>query len=86
MPELPEVELVARSLDRLLRGQRIASARLLRAGLAPESTPREFARGLRGVKVEEVGRRGKHVLVRLEGGRVLLTDRKSTRLNSSHNA
>lgn len=78
MPELPEVELVARALDRLLRGQRIASAKLLRDGLAPESTPREFALGLRGARVEEVGRRGKHILVHLEGGRVLLTHLRMT--------
>ena len=78
MPELPEVELVARSLDRLLRGRRITSAKLLRAGLAPESTPREFARLLRGVNVEEVGRRGKHVILRLDNGRVLLTHLRMT--------
>jgi formamidopyrimidine-DNA glycosylase len=78
MPELPEVELVARALDRLLRGQRINSAKLLRAGLAPESTPRLFARLLRGASVEGVGRRGKHVLVRLDNGRVLLTHLRMT--------
>src|SRR5919202_2483445 len=78
MPELREVELDALALDRLLRGRRIASARLLRAGLAPESTPRSFARQLRGARVEEVGRRGKHVLLRLEGGRVLLTHLRMT--------
>jgi formamidopyrimidine-DNA glycosylase len=73
MPELPEVELVARSLDRLLRGQRIASARLIRAGLAPDTSPRTFARLLRGAAVEGVGRRGKHILVRLDNNRILLT-------------
>ena len=78
MPELPEVELVARALDRLLRGRRIMSAKLLRAGLAPESPPRSFARQLRGARVEGVGRRGKHVLLRLEGGRVLLTHLRMT--------
>ena len=78
MPELPEVELVARALDRLLRGRRIARAELLRAGLAPESPPRTFARQLRGARVEEVGRRGKHVLFGLEGGRVLLTHLRMT--------
>jgi len=78
MPELPEVELVARSLDRLLRGQRITSAKLLRAGLAPESTPRAFARLLRGASVEGVGRRGKHVLFALDNGRVLLAHLRMT--------
>lgn len=78
MPELPEVELVARALDRLLRGRRIARAKLLRAGLAPESPPRSFARQLRGARVEEVGRRGKHVLLALDNGRVLLTHLRMT--------
>jgi len=78
MPELPEVELVARSLDRLLRGRRIAKAVLLRAGLAPESTPRGFALRLRGARFEGVGRRGKHILFALDNGRVLLTHLRMT--------
>ena len=78
MPELPEVELVARALDRHLRGQRVVSAKLLRAGLAPETTPREFARELRGARVEEVGRRGKFIVFRFDGGRVLLTHLRMT--------
>jgi formamidopyrimidine-DNA glycosylase len=78
MPELPEVELVARALDRLLRGQRIASARLIRAGLAPDTTPRTFARLLRGAAVEGAGRRGKYILLRLDNGLVLLTHLRMT--------
>jgi formamidopyrimidine-DNA glycosylase len=78
MPELPEVELVARALDRCLRGQRISRAKLIRAGLAPDNTPREFARVLRGARFDEVGRRGKFILFRLEGGRVLLTHLRMT--------
>lgn len=78
MPELPEVELVARALDRTLRGQRIASARLLRARLAPDNTPRQFARSLRGARVDEVGRRGKFIVVRFDGGQVLLTHLRMT--------
>src|ERR1043165_4766860 len=65
MPELPEVELVARSLDSLLQGRSILSARLLRAGLAPETTAKEFARRLKRARVERVGRRGKHILIHL---------------------
>ncbi len=42
MPELPEVELVARSLDRLLRGRSVVAAKLLRPGLAPEPFGAEF--------------------------------------------
>lgn len=78
MPELPEVELVARALDRTLRGQRFASAKLLRPGLAPDNTPRQFARALRGARVDEVGRRGKFIVVRFDGGQVLLTHLRMT--------
>ncbi|HZT59335.1 MAG TPA: bifunctional DNA-formamidopyrimidine glycosylase/DNA-(apurinic or apyrimidinic site) lyase [Pyrinomonadaceae bacterium] len=78
MPELPEVELVARALDRLLRGQRITSARLIRAGLAPDTSPRTFARNLRGAAVESTGRRGKYILLRLDNGLALLTHLRMT--------
>lgn len=78
MPELPEVELVARALDRLIAGRRIAAARLLRARLAPETSPRSFARTLRGARIEMVGRRGKHILIRLDNGRVLIAHLRMT--------
>lgn len=78
MPELPEVELVARSLDRLVSGRVFASAKLLRPGLAPENTPREFARRLRGARVERVGRRGKHILAEFDNGQVLITHLRMT--------
>lgn len=78
MPELPEVELVARSLDRLVTGLRIEAAQLIRPGLAPENTPREFARELRGATFEKVGRRGKHILAELDNGRVLITHLRMT--------
>jgi len=78
MPELPEVELVARALDRLVGGLRIEAAKLIRPGLAPENTPREFARSLRGAKFERVGRRGKHIIAELDNGRVLITHLRMT--------
>jgi formamidopyrimidine-DNA glycosylase len=78
MPELPEVELVARALGRLLAGRRIQTARLLRPGLAPETSPQSFARKLRGAGVLAVGRRGKHILTHLDNGRVLITHLRMT--------
>jgi formamidopyrimidine-DNA glycosylase len=78
MPELPEVELVARSLDRLVAGRRVVSARLLRPGLAPETPPARFARLLRGRAVERVSRRGKHVLFELDAGLVLVAHLRMT--------
>ena len=78
MPELPEVELVARSLDRLIKGRRIVAAKLLRARLAPETPPRIFARSLRGARIEEIGRRGKHILFMLDNARVLIAHLRMT--------
>ena len=78
MPELPEVELVARALDRHLAGRRIERARLLRPRLAPETPPRAFALGLRGARVESVARRGKHVLFHLDLPRVLVAHLRMT--------
>ncbi|HYY57732.1 MAG TPA: bifunctional DNA-formamidopyrimidine glycosylase/DNA-(apurinic or apyrimidinic site) lyase [Pyrinomonadaceae bacterium] len=72
MPELPEVELVARVLDELTRAQRILAAELLRPRLAPETAPAEFARLLKDARIERVGRRGKHILIEMDNGRVLL--------------
>jgi formamidopyrimidine-DNA glycosylase len=78
VPELPEVELVARALDRIVRGRRIVSAELLRARLAVDSTPATFAAMLRGARVEGVGRRGKHILIRLNNERVLIVHLRMT--------
>jgi formamidopyrimidine-DNA glycosylase len=78
MPELPEVELVARALDRLVRDRRFEAAELLRPRLAPESSPEEFSRGLRGARVREVGRRGKHILVHLDNARALVVHLRMT--------
>lgn len=78
MPELPEVELVARSLDSLVRGRRIVAARLLRARLAPETSPAIFARRLRDARIEEIGRRGKNILFHLDNARVLIVHLRMT--------
>jgi formamidopyrimidine-DNA glycosylase len=73
MPELPEVELVCRFLNKLVSGRRIENARLLRQRLAPHSTPRAFSKSLSGSTIESVHRRGKHILFDLDNRRTLLT-------------
>jgi formamidopyrimidine-DNA glycosylase len=73
MPELPEVELVTRFLDRLVRGRRIESAVLVRERLAPHTSPRVFAKLIAGGVITCVHRRGKHILFDLDNGRTLLT-------------
>jgi len=78
MPELPEVELVARSLDRLVGGRRIVAAKLLQPSIAPETTTAAFARRLRGRRIERVGRRGKIIIFELERGPLLLAHLRMT--------
>ncbi|MCP9493555.1 MAG: bifunctional DNA-formamidopyrimidine glycosylase/DNA-(apurinic or apyrimidinic site) lyase [Pyrinomonadaceae bacterium MAG19_C2-C3] len=72
MPELPEVELVARALHQLIIGRRIIEAELLRQRLAPAHTPKDFAARLRGAMVTHVNRRGKHILIHLDNACVLM--------------
>src|SRR6187401_3295473 len=73
MPELPEVEIVVRCLNRLLPGRTIASAELRRPRLAPDITPRSFATRLRNSRISSVQRRGKFILFDLDNHRTLIT-------------
>lgn len=72
MPELPEVELVTKSLDKLVRGQKIIAAELLRERLAPKTSPAEFAEKLKDTRIKRVWRRGKHILLELDNGKTLI--------------
>ena len=78
MPELPEVELVARALERVVKGRRIIAARLLRPRLAPETSPRVFANRLRGARIETIGRRGKHILIGMDNAFALIVHLRMT--------
>ena len=78
MPELPEVELVARALRERVGGRQILRAQVLRAGLVPHSSPAQFARRLRGARIERVGRRGKYVLIELDSALVILVHLRMT--------
>jgi formamidopyrimidine-DNA glycosylase len=72
MPELPEVELVAQSLDKIVKNRRIVAAELLRARLAPANPPAEFVARLKNARINFVHRRGKHVLFDLDNAETLL--------------
>lgn len=65
MPELPEVETIARDLDPRLSGARIVQVRIRHADVIT-ATPEAFAEGLEGLHITGVRRRGKNVVVRLE--------------------
>ncbi len=71
MPELPEVEIVRRGLEPALTGKAFAQVEQHRPDLR-FPLPKNFPGELRGRKVERLERRGKYLLARLSGGRVLL--------------
>jgi formamidopyrimidine-DNA glycosylase len=67
MPELPEVEVLARHLRPLLRGKTIRSISLRRVKVLSPTSPREFRRALLGAKFTGLSRRGKYLLFQLAG-------------------
>src|SRR5436305_750367 len=71
MPELPEVETVRRQLEPELVGRRIASAAILDERLTRPESPASVERAVAGRGVAAVERRGKYLLIELEGGRTL---------------
>jgi len=71
MPELPEVETVRRQLEPELVGRRIESASVLDERLTRPEPPAALERAVAGREVTAVARRGKYLLLGLEGGRTL---------------
>lgn len=70
MPELPEVEITARLIDRAVSGATIESA--LTPGINALKTFDPPLSAVEGARVERVGRRGKMLVIEVEGGLVLL--------------
>jgi formamidopyrimidine-DNA glycosylase len=68
VPELPEVETIARALAPRLRGRRIVSAEF-RCLRVLHGNPDETAAELAGRKVRAVRRHGKFIEIELDGGR-----------------
>ena len=70
MPELPEVERAATLLRGAVKGATIERVQLTHPSLRRRVTPRVL-RSLRGARVRDVERRGKHQLIHLDDGRVM---------------
>jgi len=71
MPELPEVETVMRGMRARLEGHTIASVALRRTDLRWPIPP-QMLDVLPGRRIESFARRGKYILMRLEGGWTVL--------------
>jgi len=67
MPELPEVEITVRGLERVLKGRRIACVEARRADLR-YAFPQDLGQRLTGAKVTGLGRRAKYGLIHTDRG------------------
>ena len=82
MPELPEVETMRRGIAGIL-GSRIVGAECLRCSRKPigmEPKGATLVRRLRGCRIDEVGRLGKRVVLRLDSGDRLIFEPRMTGL------
>src|SRR5512139_4110820 len=78
MPELPEVETIARELRPLLIDRQVASARVLWPRTVAEPAPEVFVARMAGQRFADVGRRGKYVVCALASGEALLVHLRMT--------
>jgi formamidopyrimidine-DNA glycosylase len=73
VPELPEVETIKRDLEKEVVGKRIRQVEVTgMRSIRRHPNKKHFIGKLEGRKVTSVERRGKYLLVRLEGGDVLV--------------
>jgi formamidopyrimidine-DNA glycosylase len=78
MPELPEVETVARQLDPELRGRRISRLEVLDGRWCRPVPPDEFADEVSGRTIRGLGRRGKYLLLGLDREQTLVMHLRMT--------
>src|SRR3990170_4631151 len=78
MPELPDVETLARRLHRRVRGKRIRRGRLLTPSTLRHPDPVAFRPRLRGRRIVAVTRRGKYLLFELTGDLTLVVHLRMT--------
>ena len=78
MPELPEVETVCRQLEPELEGRRIESLEVLDPRWCRPMPPVELESTVSGRTIERLGRRGKYLLLGLDGGQTLVMHLRMT--------
>ena len=78
MPELPEVETVARQLEPELEGRRIEELEVLDARWSRPVQPEQLGAAVSGATIEGLGRRGKYLLLGLDGERTLVMHLRMT--------
>jgi len=78
VPELPEVETIARGLANAVTGKTVASAAVTMRKIAIAPEGETFEQALAGEMIASVGRRGKYVLFQLASGRRLAVHLRMT--------
>jgi formamidopyrimidine-DNA glycosylase len=78
VPELPEVETIRRQLEPVVVGRTIDAARVLDERWTRPEQPRALEAEVKGRRIEDVRRRGKYLIVDLEGDRHLVMHLRMT--------
>jgi formamidopyrimidine-DNA glycosylase len=78
MPELPEVETVARQLEPEVEGRRIEVLEVLDGRWSRPVPPEQLGAAVSGATIEALGRRGKYLLLALSGARALVMHLRMT--------
>ncbi len=78
MPELPEVETIRRGLEEKLSGAKIKEVIINLSKPIKMPSPAEFKKRLTGRKIRGVRRRGKYIILEIEGGDYLFIHLKLT--------
>ena len=78
MPELPEVETVARQLEPEIEGRRIELLEVIDGRWSRPLPPEQLGAEVTGATIEALGRRGKYLLLGLSGGRTLVMHLRMT--------
>src|SRR6478735_5258755 len=78
MPELPEVETVRRQLEPELEGRRIERLEVLDARWSRPVAPSELEAAVSGRTIAGLGRRGKYLLLELDGSQTLVMHLRMT--------
>lgn len=78
MPELPEVETIARGVHEAVAGRIIEAVGVPRPDVLREATVRAFAKRVRGTVIAASRRRAKHIVVSLDSGDSLVVQPRFT--------
>jgi formamidopyrimidine-DNA glycosylase len=78
MPELPEVETIARGVNEAVAGRTIEAVGLPRPDVLREVTARTFAKRVRGTRITGAKRRAKHIVISLDTGDSLVVQPRFT--------